>query len=195
MARKAFTKAETSIVENARRRVTKLEKILSRGRFSLGGEYFVSASVKEIKPSTAYLTVSRVKDFLLGASHGTATAQRKAGERQYASAATEAQAEKQTRKKATLESKTKRMAKAKRHAKLQKKGSEAGIARGKNQRQKMHEFIEEKMAQHDVYLATGRGKLSEDDYNKAVHWAYEYNFDEERMERMKDSFELAVAAE
>jgi len=196
--KKSFTKAEKRIVVGARRRVTKLEKLLNPKRFSLGGEYFVSASVKKITSHTAFLTVSRVTDFLLGVSHGKATAERKAGERAYRGslpAATEAQAKAQSRKKATPESRMKRKAKAKRHARKQKAASKAGFERGKNQRREVYKFVEEMMSQHDRYLVTGHGRLVDDDYRRAVHLAYEYNFDEERIERMKESFQrFAVAA-
>lgn len=90
MARKtSFTLGEKRIVEGARRRVTTTEKLASGGRFSLGGSYYVSAAVEKITASTPFLTVSRVRDYLAGVSHGKATAQRKAGERAYTSAAAE----------------------------------------------------------------------------------------------------------
>jgi len=193
--KKSFTKAEKRIATGARRRVTKLEKLLNPKLFSLGGAYVVSADVEKITSRTPFLTVSRVTDFLLGVSHGKATVQRKTGERTYKGAATEAQAKAQIRKKATPESRMKRKAAAKRHARKQKAASKEGFKRGKNQRQEVYKFVEEMMSRHDRYLATGKGKLGDDDYRRAVHLAYEYNFNEEKIERMKESFQrFAVAA-
>ena len=193
MARKpSFTKVEKGILEGARRRITKLEKILSRGRFSLGGEYFVSASVEKITSSTPFLTVSRVRDYFAGVSHGTATAQRKAGERAYTSAAAEAQAEKQAATKATTASKIARSKKARRNARRQKAASKEGFERGRRQREKVIRYLNEKIAQHERYLKTNREKLDTDEYRKVVHLMYEYIGDDQRIDRMKESYTLTA---
>jgi hypothetical protein len=192
--RPPFTLGEKRIIEGARRRVTMTEKIASKGRFSLGGEYFVSTTVKKITPRTPFLTVSKVRDFLSGVSHGTATALRKAGLLPYKGAAAEEQAAKQRATKARPESKIARSKKAKRNARRQRAASKAGIERGAKQRRRVIAFIEEKFAQHDRYLQTGRERLRDDDYKRSVNFAYEYNFDEERIERMNESYHLIALA-
>jgi hypothetical protein len=192
MARKpSFTKAEKRIVEGARRRVTAAEKLASGGRFSLGGEYFVSATVKKITPNTAFLTVSRVKDFLAGVSHATATALRKAGLLPYKGAAAEEQAAKQAATKATPASKMARSRKARRNARRQRASSKAGIERGAKQRQRTLTFLKEKFAQHERYLKTGQDKIDEDEYRRVIRLAHEYGIDENTIDRLHESYTSA----
>jgi hypothetical protein len=195
MAKKpSFTSGEKRIVEGARRRVTTAEKLTSGGRFSLGGEYFVSATVKKITPSTPALTVSRVKDFLAGVSHGTATVLRKAGLLPYKGAAAEEQAAKQRATKAMPASKIARSKKAKRSARRQRASTKAGIERGSNQRHRTIQFLNEKIAQHEHYLKTGREKIDDDEYRRVIHLMYEYFGDDDRVERMHESYTLTAIA-
>jgi hypothetical protein len=193
------TRAQLRILKSARsalRTVTMAEKIVSKGRFSLGGEYLVRKEIEKVTSRTAFVTRTRFTDFAAGVSHGTATALRKAGLLPYLTTAAKDQAGDQIRTKATFASKSKRIRKAKRHARRQKAASEAGIERGFKQRQRVLEFIEDKFTQHERYMQTGdpRLRLSEDDYQQSVHLAYEYGFDEERIERMKESPEVVAIA-
>jgi|GEM_PF-3811338 hypothetical protein len=76
------TQAELNILKSARsalRSVTVAEKLASKGRFSLGGAYLVPKTIAKVGARTAFVTMSRFKDFAAGVSHGTATALRKAG--------------------------------------------------------------------------------------------------------------------
>jgi hypothetical protein len=193
MAKKPFTLGELGIIEGARRRVTKLEKVLSRGRFSLGGEYFVSASVRKITASTPYLPVSRVRDYLAGVSHGKATKQRKAGERAYVSAASEAQARAQIRVKARPEKKAARVRKARYAAKRQAAATKEGFERGRRQRDRVIKFLNDAHKRHERYLRTNRDPLEEDEYRKVVHLSYEYFGDDERMDRLKMSYAMLAS--
>lgn len=153
------------------------------------------ASVKKITSTTPFLTVSRVRDFLAGVSHGTATAQRKAGVRAYIKGAVgEAAAKKQMETKAGITSKIERVKKAKREARRKRASSEAGITAGRNQRTRTIRYINEGFAKHERYLKTGQGRLDDDEYRKIVHLMYEYGYDEHRVEKMKDSYTVALAA-
>jgi hypothetical protein len=134
----------------------------------------VSAAAEKITPRTPFLTVSRVKAYFSGVSHGTATAQRKAGERAYTSAAAEAQAEKQITTKAQAESKIARIKRAKRNARRQKAAAKKGFARGSRQQEKVIRFLNDAHKRHERYLRTNRNPLSEDEYRRAVHLSYEY---------------------
>ena len=58
----------------------------------------------------------------------------------------------------------------------------------------MLKFLNEKIAQHERYLATGREKLSEEEYRKTVHLAFEYFGDDERVQRMQMSFTITAQA-
>jgi hypothetical protein len=87
--RRRLLKPETEV-----RRVTLVEKINNPEKFSLGGEYVVSKSVKKIGARTAFVTVSRRKDAIEGVSHGKAAKQYAAGEREYKTAASADQAAK-----------------------------------------------------------------------------------------------------
>lgn len=191
------TRTELNILKSARtelRSVTTAEKIASKGRFSLGGAYLVPKSITKITTRTAF--VSRFKDFAAGVSHGTATALRKASLLPYKGAAAEAQAAAQSATKATPASKIARSRKAKRNARRQSAASKAGIERGAKQRRRTIKFIEEKIAQHERYLKTGRERIDDDEYRRTVHLMYEFFGDDERMDRMKESYTLtAIAAE
>jgi hypothetical protein len=128
------TKAELNILESARlalRSVTIAEKIASKGRFSLGGAYLIPKTITKIRDRTAYVTVSRFRNFSAGISHGAATALRKRGLLRYKSPAAEAQAAKQSATKATPANKKERIKKAKREARRRKAASKAGIAHGR----------------------------------------------------------------
>lgn len=191
------TRAQKTLLKSPRsalRRVTATEKLASRGRFSLGGEYLVPKAVKRITARTAVVTRTRYKDFVAGISHGAATALRKAGALPYKSAASEAQAGKQIAKKATPESKTARIRRAQRNERRRKAAEKAGIERGADHRRRVITFINEKFEQHERYLKTGHGRLNDDTYRRTVHLMFEYFGDDDRVARMQESYMLTAIA-
>jgi hypothetical protein len=69
-----------------------------------------------------------------------------------------------------------------------------GAERGRRQREKVIRYLNEKYEQHERYLKTNREKLDPDEYRKVVHLMYEYFGDDERMDRMKESYTLTAIA-
>ena len=190
------TKAIRAILESERtalRTVTTAEKLALKGRFSPGGAYLVPKTVRKVGARTAYVTVTRFKDFAAGISHGAAAAARKAGLLGYKSAASEEQAAKQRATKATPESQIARIAKAQRHARRRRASSKAGIAAGRNQRIRTFKYLDEGFAKHERYLKTGQGRIDDQEYRTLVNLMYENGYDDDRIERMKGSY-IALAA-
>jgi hypothetical protein len=153
---------------------------------SKGARYFLPGA-----PKTAP-TISRAQLVTkkYGAHPTKLAAERKAGVRPYASAASEAQAAKQIATKAEPARKKARRAKAKRFARRSAASTKAGIAKGSDQRRKTLKYIDKMYAQHERYLKTGREKISTDEYRDIIHLMYEYFGDDERMERMQESWSV-----
>jgi hypothetical protein len=176
------THAEKRILNAPRealRRLKPFEKeILGLSR---GAEHYVSASIKKVTPRTVTVPVARYRDKLLGVSHSKAAAERKAGLRGYKTAASEEQARKQQKRSQRLE-----------RRKLA--AEKEGFNRGGRQRRAVLEFLNEKMAQHDRYLDTGRGRLDADEYRKTVRLAFEYFGDDDRTQRLAMSYTITAAA-
>jgi predicted membrane metal-binding protein len=74
-----------------------------------------------------------------------------------------------------------------------KAAASENIKGGRGQERRALNFLEGAIAQHELYLQTGRGKLPPDEYRKAVHLGFVFYGDDERMKRMKLS--RAITAE
>jgi hypothetical protein len=148
---------------------------------SKGARYFLPGA-----PKTAP-TISR-REFIkrkYGAPPDVLATEHKAGTRTYKTAASEEQAAKQI---ATKARRSQRIARRNRAAEKE------GFRQGKKQSRAVREFLERNLEQHDRYLDTGRGRLDSDEYRKTVHLAYEYGFDEDRIERLKMSYTITAQA-
>jgi hypothetical protein len=165
-------------------------KQLEKLGFSPKAERYVERGARLTK-KTPTISKRQFRTKETGLSPEKLAAAHRAGEREYKAragstpAATEEQAAKQI---ATKARRSQRIARRNRAAEKE------GFRQGKKQSRAVREFLERNLEQHDRYLDTGRGRLDSDEYRKTVHLAYEYGFDEDRIERLKMSYTITAQA-
>jgi hypothetical protein len=189
---KAAFAALISLGKRSEKRAAKLVRIVENAgasefkpvKGSKGARYFLPSA-----PKTAP-TISRT-EYIKRTHGGTGpkelAAQRKAGTRGYLSPATQEQAAKQRVTKALS---------TERRSRRERIAEQKGFARGRNRSRAVHEYLEQRLAQHERYLQTGRlrDRIDEDEYRKVVHLAHEYGIDEDRIERLKMSYSITAQA-
>jgi hypothetical protein len=76
-----------------------------------------------------------------------------------------------------------------------KAATRAGFAARRGQARQVLNFLSDVHARHELYLATGRGRIPDDEYRRAVHLGYKFlGPNDDRVQRMQMSFTIVAEA-